>query len=115
MSKFIKAAAFQITGKHIPQFGFRPLTVRFEASSIERPDISPVLKEYTFGVEWESRFYIKDDGEIGPQVERCIEELREAIYGDLLQKIRLLERAIYERSEIKSIEALKEILKEIYE
>ena len=108
MSKFIdQVKAELLTGR-------KSIYLPLEVSQTFDPSINDDrLSEYKVSVGWIVKCYCKQN-EIPVMQESVIRELREAVYGDLYQRIIRLERAIYDRNDKLAQMEMRDIVKEIY-
>ena len=109
MSEFIDAVKAELTGRR--NVVYKPLSVSIEPiHSIETP---MMLQEYKIGVEWMVKASC-DPKDIPPLIDGALRELREAIYGNIRDRINRLERAVYKQDNKAILSETRDIIKEIY-
>jgi len=112
MTKMIDNVKAEFTGNR--KMGMGSLRSILITNDVPCPlGMSPELKEYVAHVEWVAKFYC-DPENLQPMLESIIRELREAIYGELKERIIRLERAVYEEDRDKIVMEIRDIIREIY-
>lgn len=110
MSKFIDAIRAEATGRRSVR-GNRFSPLRFSIDAVPVP-FAPENTEYRIGVSW----YVQICGKPEHKqylLENAICEVRNAVYGDMMESLLRLERAIYEMNEEAMLAEIREIRKEI--
>jgi len=115
VSKFIdKIAMVVLRGRKMMDSKYNPTSwatpdIKIEAESM----VFETLTKYRVGVGFSSFFYAKDLTEANYLKQQFIEEVKNAIYGDLVSKLRDLEQAMYNQDREKSKSLLRDIFREV--
>jgi hypothetical protein len=110
MSEFIKHIKSQIIERRDRPQRWTPLHV--SARIVDEPYSVNVQKLYEIKVEWITRGYC-EPRHFDIYLDNVIRELREAVYGELREKLFKLERAIYEQEMEQALTAINAVMREV--